>query len=259
MRLLFLLLIAGTLRAQSYYVVSVQDTIYADGRPLHPGDRLTADTPLRFGAATATAYLLSPNEGYFQLTAPAARSKSRRSDAAPNELLVAVRNALVPPTRQYLTATRSERGLRFKDRYDLMGYFDGNVLMVDESRYLLTDLALDDVHYLTVNTAGRPATKLPSVAGGFVLPAAALSAHPTAHELRYVTNGQTTTLGTFVPHVTTRSRLTEELRPFFELQPDLPAPRIYAEQVAPYLRQRYGHFDELQVVETLEEALAVVL
>ncbi|MGB3617124.1 MAG: hypothetical protein WBA12_03335 [Catalinimonas sp.] len=244
--------------AQYYYVVSVQDSVWAYENPLRPGDKLEADTPLRFGSPAATAYLLSPNQGYFQL-APSASADDSRTGLRSNELVVALRNALVPPTKQYLTATRSDLGVTFKNRYDLMGFFQDDVLLVSETHYALTTPTLDSTHYLLVQTPGQEDLPATTVKGGFTLPEALFEASPAPHALYLMADGERTHLGTFVPHLRTRAQLVDELRPFFTLQPDLLPRRVYADQVRPYLHQAYGHYDELGVMNLLEASLDVVL
>ncbi|MEL6970993.1 MAG: hypothetical protein AAFZ63_19260 [Bacteroidota bacterium] len=127
---LLLLLVATTVAfAQNYYVISIEGEIYAGDQLLAPKDRLTNEMELRFVGAESSAYLMSPSKGYFVLSA--------KEGYPPNgkEFLVAVKNALLPPSELKNTAIRAlyaaDQHIVLEDTYDMLSFFRGRLLYLD--------------------------------------------------------------------------------------------------------------------------------
>ena len=128
--LLSLLLIGTTVAgAQSYYVISIEGEIYAGDQLLAPKDRLTNEMELRFVGAESSAYLMSPSKGYFVLSAKEAYPPNGK------EFLVAVKNALLPPSELKNTAIRAlyaaDQHIVLEDPYDMLSFFRGRLLYLD--------------------------------------------------------------------------------------------------------------------------------
>ncbi len=127
--LVLVLLAAINLSGQNYYVISIVGEIYAGEKMLSPKDRLSHDTQLRFVGAEASAYLMSPSKGYFVLSAKEIYPEGGK------EFLVAVKNALLPPSELKNTAIRAgfnaDEHVTIEDHYDLLGFFRGTIAYLD--------------------------------------------------------------------------------------------------------------------------------
>ncbi len=133
--LVALLLVSGLLSAQNYYVVSVEGDIFDGSTALAPKHKLTAETKLRFPDPNAKANVISPEKGLFVL------SGKEIVKAGGNEFIVAVKNALIPPSQLKETATRSQRtglAIKLEDGYDLLDFFRGDVAYPDTLRFELS-------------------------------------------------------------------------------------------------------------------------
>lgn len=128
-------LLAIGLQAQAYYVVSVTGTIFKGSTELAPKDRLDDETHLRFVGSEAQAYVMSPTKGYFVLSGTADKGASEQS-----EFLLAVREALLPPSELKMTGIReiraNDEGIHVEDSYDLMAYCRGRIAYLDSLRLI---------------------------------------------------------------------------------------------------------------------------
>ena len=150
-----MLLLAAPLSAQSYYVISVSGQIYAGQQPLAPKDRLTSETQLRFTDTEAAAYIMSPSKGYFVLSARDVFPSDRR------EFLVAVKNALLPPSELKNTAIRAvyqaDQTILLEDTYDMLSFFRGNLVYLDTLVFELDpdSWPLEDTRIEWISTNGE--------------------------------------------------------------------------------------------------------
>lgn len=147
-----LLLVSGLLSAQNYYVVSVEGEIFDGATALLPKHKLTAETRLRFPNPMAKAHVISPDKGLFILTG------AQIAETGNNEFIVAVKNALIPPSQLKETATRGQStdlAVKLEDAYDLLDFFRGDVAYPDTLFFQLSPGEFEEEGgYFELRTAG---------------------------------------------------------------------------------------------------------
>ncbi len=235
------------LSAQHYYVVSVQGTIYANDEVLAPKSRLTHDTPLRFGSEEAEAYVMSPGKGYFTLKA---RGQAERRG---NEFLLAVKDALLPPSEFTAASTREtyQSGEAFVlDDYDLMDFFRGRILYVEGMSFTLDQevFPLESEAYFSLQNIEAEeveAYRLSPIDGKLVvqLPEDEVaSSKAGTWRLDYVTDGGQTVdeIGQFQLIAATQEAILTELEHLFAEVARADLTEFLMRDALPYVELRYG-------------------
>lgn len=245
---LIFLFFSGWLSAQNYYVVSVEGEIFDGETVLAPKHKLTADTELRFASAAATAYVLSPKKGYFVLT-PTKGASSRGS-----EFLIAVKNALIPPSQLKETAIRGlipqETGVLLEDPYDLLDFFRGKIAYADTLFFRLNpeefsvEGGVFNLHYrVDQKTTSYPYTASDNVLALHLPPGLLQEEKPV--ELTFSYDPLFSENDDFEPEAFTFIQISEkvlrqELGYLRSLQPDVPLADFLNKVALPHVEIRYG-------------------
>lgn len=132
--LLFLLGISAELKSQEVFVVmNIKGTVKVNGETLNRMDKITPETSLSFGTLDDYVKVISPR-GFVTLRA------NNASKRASNEFIIAVKNALLPPTKFSGTHVRSDIGhtLALGSIYELKAHFRDTVLLIDTTEYEIT-------------------------------------------------------------------------------------------------------------------------
>lgn len=135
MRTLIFILILGfipnLIKAQ-YFVIKVNEKVYANNQLLKPRSKISANAQLRFNSSSAFAYIMSTKDGNAQyILSP---KKAKKNDKG--EFILALKEALMP-TGEFLAAATRSRDLielnSFQDKYDFKAYFRGTLVLFDST------------------------------------------------------------------------------------------------------------------------------
>lgn len=104
--LIVLFLIVATASHQSnaqenYYVISVQEKIFINQKPLKAKDKISAKAMIKFSSHDAKAIIFSPAEGKFVLNA------TKLEENRKGELIAPIEEVITPMTEYYYTGTRA--------------------------------------------------------------------------------------------------------------------------------------------------------
>lgn len=250
--ILFLMVFVVSGRAQ-FYVVSVHETVLANGKPIKKQDKLEPNAELKFASKTAYAKVMSPGKGYFILGVD-------KKDPRNGEFVRALKDALMPPNDHYAAATRTDEAYEaanFEDRYDLMAFFTNRLFFIEpatftvpENDFPLTDEKkqyfairhhLEDGNFEKKLLANGPSFQIdPSV---FQLDGHAFNPDKVLYSELYYYNGSNVDkigqLNLFFPDL---AAIQDEIRTLslYEDAGKIASDRFFEEYAVPYLHQYYG-------------------
>lgn len=122
---LLVLLSALNLTAQNYYVTAVEGKVLQNNQPLTVKQKLDLDNELAFGDLESKAFVVSSKGGLFVLVPGEARVKRG------SEFMLAVKQALIPPSQLKETATRANIDtsvvITLEDPYEMLAFFRGEI------------------------------------------------------------------------------------------------------------------------------------
>ena len=240
--------------AQNFYVVKVEGKVYKENTLLKTGDKMSENDVLRFSDQNDKLYILSPSSGYFLLT-PSQQDKTQK------EWVVALKNALIPQNKYYKTATRgvANSNASFDDRYDLMGFFRGRILIVQNAPFQFNadKIPLNSSNYfefknqngeekLTVFVNGKNFT----LNGNF---------NQAQFEMNYIQNTKKNKIGVFEVKLVERQFIANELKVFFLNQDKNKSTSVYYEQVVPFITEAYGNTNFETIKEIISKDLNIEL
>jgi len=254
------------LAAQHYYVLSVNGEVRADGKALQKKDKLSDNSELHFDSPEAFVYVIAPGKGYYIL------SGRKNGSAAGSEIVLALKEALLPPNEYYTTSTKSGalRGASapFVNAGQLQAFFKGPVLLIAPATFEVDPVTfpLDEQHYfqLTHSLAeGTLTRKLPASGMQFRIDESVYGQEEGALDpdavrsssLSYIdeTTRNRLPLGSFSLHLLSREHLLEELRLLHEAVTPVASNVFFLEHAQPYLRNSYGEADWGMVRQLVKE------
>ena len=248
---LFLMGLCLAGRAQ-YYVLNVSGVVYADDKVVQKKDKISENAKLRFGAATAFAYVISPGKGYYVL------GVKDKSKTAKGEFIVALKDALLPPNEYYAAATRTNGGHEsqvFEDQYDLKAFFREQLFFTGTAKFRVTagrftldaDRFFMVRHYLDDGWIGK---RLPHVGQEFQLDKQVFELQGNTYEessvhyseLWYInqTTGEEQYLSRFQVRFYDPEVIEAELLEIYQATGKMSAARFLIEHAIPYLGLQYG-------------------
>ncbi len=263
---IFLLLMGLCLagRAQ-YYVINVSGVVYADDKVVQKKDKISENAKLRFGAATAFAYVISPGKGYYILGV-----KDKNNKTAKDEFIVALKDALLPPNEYYAAATRTNGGHEsqvFEDQYDLKAFFREQLFFTGTAKFRVTagrftldaDRFFMVRHYLDDGWIGK---RLPHVGQEFQLNKEVFELQGNTYEaskiryseLWYVnqTIGEEQYLSRFQLRFYAPEIIEEELSEIYKATGKMSAAQFLIEHAIPYLSLQYGKTQPESIARMVE-------
>ncbi len=250
--ILLLMVFVASGRAQ-FYVVSVHETVLANGKPLKKQDKLELNTELKFPSKTAYAKVMSPGKGYFILGVD-------KKDTRNGEFVRALKDALMPPNDHYAAATRTDEtfeAANFEDRYDLMAFFTDRLFFIEPAIFTVpeNDFPLTDEkkQYFAVRhhlEDGNFEKKLPANGPSFQIDPSVFRLEGHAFnpdivlysELYYYNGSKADKIGQFNLLFPDPAAIQDEIKTL-SLHEDAgktSADRFFEEYAVPYLYQYYG-------------------
>lgn len=151
--ILFLILgIVPLLNRAQFFVVKVNEQVYADGKLLEPRAKVASDAQLSFSSNKAYAHVLSTSKGHFVLSGEKSR-KNRKG-----EFLSALKEAIIPSDQFQAAATRTiatekDDAVWFEDKYDMKAYFRETIVLLDTASFRVNPdrFPLDEDHFFTIS------------------------------------------------------------------------------------------------------------
>lgn len=245
----------SALSAQHYYVLSVTGEVTADGKALQKKDKLSETAELRFGSPEAFVYVIAPGKGYYIL------SGKKAAPAGDSEIVLALREALLPPNEYRTTSTKSgamPSSFSFDHAGQLRSFFRGPVLLIGPTTFEVDPVAfpLDERHYFQLTHTlpeGIATQRLAGENGRFRIDAsvyqtAAGTIDPAvvrSSALAYIdeVTRNRLPLGSFNLHLLPRASALEELALLHDAVAPVAPDVFFLEHAKPYLRNTYGETD----------------
>ena len=261
----FLFAALSALPAQHYYVLSVTGEVTADGKALQKKDKLSETAELRFGSPEAFVYVIAPGKGYYIL------SGRKGATAGGSEIVLALREALLPPNEYRTTSTKSgamPASFSFDHAAQLRSFFRGPVLLIGPTTFEVDPVAfpLDERHYFQLTHTlpeGSVTRRLDGDDGRFRIDASVYQteagaidpATVRASSLAYIDEvaRNRLPLGSFALHLLSRSTVREELQLLHDAVAPVAPDVFFLEHAQPYLRNTYGETDWRVVRQLIEE------
>ncbi len=154
MRILFFLLgslLLSHLVGAQFFVIKVNEQVFADGQLLKPRARVSPDAQLQFSSKEAYAHVLSTSKGHFVISG----EKSKKNKKG--EFFIALKEAIIPSDQFLAAATRAgsmERDamVHLDDKYDIKAFFRETIVILDSLSFQLDPekFPLDDQRYFTI-------------------------------------------------------------------------------------------------------------
>jgi hypothetical protein len=131
-----------------FFVVKVNEEVYANGQLLEPRARISSDAQIRFSSSHAYAHILSPGKGHFVLSGEKTKKNQK------GEFLTALKEAIIPSDQFQAAATRTgppdpSNLIQFEDKYDAKAYFRGTIALADTIllQFNPDNFPVDEHHY----------------------------------------------------------------------------------------------------------------
>ncbi len=148
--LFFILLFSQMVFAQ-FFVVKINEQVFADGQLLKPRTRISPEVELRFSSNNAYAHVLSTSRGHFVLSGEKGKKNQK------GEFLAALKEAIIPSDQFQAAATRAgslekAKVIHFDDKYDVKAYFRETIVLLDTAYYEFAakNFPVDDNHYFCI-------------------------------------------------------------------------------------------------------------